>query len=214
MEAAGLRHLQGRLSRKEQEELLAAVLAGVEAAGGWFRPVMPRSGRPFSIVIANLGELGWISDLRGYRYTPLHPETGRRWAPIPAPLLGLWRELADYPDPPECCLVNLYRPGSRLGLHRDEDEETFEAPIVSVSLGDSAIFRIGGATRRAPSRRIELRSGDVLVMAGPSRLAYHGIDRILPGTGDLVPGGGRISLTLRRVRRSAGLQPPSRGSRP
>ena len=202
VETTGLRHLRGRLSVAEQRSLLADVLAGVEASGGWFRPVMPRSGRPFSVLMGNLGELGWVSDVRGYRYTAVHPETGRAWAPIPAALLDLWRELAGVPQMPECCLVNLYGPQSRLGLHQDRDEEDFAAPILSVSLGDSAIFRIGGTVRSGPTRRIELASGDVLVMGGPSRLAFHGVDRILPGTGDLLPGGGRISLTLRRVRRA------------
>jgi len=195
----GLRVLRGYLDRTEQEALLGEVLAAVEEAG-WFRPRMPRSGRPFSVLMCNLGPLGWVSDERGYRYQPHHPETGRPWPPMPARLRVLWRELAGVPAEPECCLVNLYRPGARLGLHRDEDEETFAAPILSLSLGDAAVFRIGGRRRRDPTRRLVLESGDVVVMEGERRLAYHGIDRILAGTSDLLPGGGRLSLTLRRVR--------------
>ncbi len=195
---AGVEWRRRRLDRTAQRALLSEVLARVEEAG-WFRPRMPRTGRPFSVLMCNLGPLGWVSDEGGYRYQPHHPQTGRPWPPIPRLLLDLWEELAGFPAPPECCLVNLYRPGAKLGLHRDEDEETFDAPIVSVSLGDAAIFRIGGASRRDPTRRIRLESGDVLVMGGPARLLYHGVDRILPGTSDLVPGGGRIALTLRRV---------------
>ncbi len=194
----GLRYLPGRLDAGSRRRLLGEVLELVEAAG-WFRPVMPGSGRPFSVRMCNLGRLGWISDIRGYRYSPVHPGTGRPWPPIPEALLRLWEELADYPHPPECCLVNHYRPGARLGLHQDRDEEEFTAPILSVSLGCAAWFRFGGRRRRDPTRRLLLESGDVLVMGGPARLLYHGIDRILPGTGEPVPGEGRINLTLRRV---------------
>ncbi len=197
----GLRHLPGHLCPSAQRRLLDAVLARVEEAG-WFQPVMPMSGRPLSVRMCNLGPLGWISDVEGYRYSPAHPDTGRPWPPIPDLLLQLWEELAGYPQPPECCLVNLYRPGAKLGLHQDRDEAEFAAPILSVSLGCAAWFRVGGRRRRDPTRRLLLESGDLLVMGGPARLAYHGIDRILPETSDLVPGGGRINLTLRRVTRS------------
>ena len=194
----GLRVLRRYLDPEAQARLCAEVWRAVEPAG-WFRPRMPRTGRPLSVRMANLGPLGWVADERGYRYQPHHPDTGAPWPPMPERLIELWRALGA-PAEPECCLVNLYRPGARLGLHRDEDEETFEAPIVSISLGDSAIFRIGGTRRRDPTRRVVLESGDVVVMGGPARLLYHGIDRILPGTSDLVPGGGRLALTLRRVR--------------
>ena len=196
----GLRHLPGLLDAETRRRLLAEVLARVEAAG-WFQPVMPGSGRPLSVRMCNFGPLGWISDRRGYRYTATHPDTGRPWPPIPSLLLELWANLAGYPHPPECCLVNHYRPGARMGLHQDRDEEDLAAPILSVSLGCAAWFRYGGRRRRDPTRRLLLESGDVVLMGGPARLVYHGIDRILPGTGDPVPGGGRINLTLRRVTR-------------
>lgn len=198
----GFRRLPAALTGEEQQALLAQVLERVDAAG-WFRPTMPRSGRPLSVRMCNLGPLGWVSDRAGYRYQPRHPDTGEPWPAMPAMLYRLWDRFAGWPDPPECCLVNLYREGARMGLHRDEDEETFEAPVLSISLGDTAVFRIGGLTRRGPARRIELASGDIVVLGGAARLAFHGIDRILPGTSGLVPGGGRVNLTLRRVTRPA-----------
>lgn len=198
IELAGLRFLPGHLGRQAQEALLADVLAAVGETA-WFRPTMPRSGRPLSVRMANLGPLGWVSDRAGYRYAPTHPESGAPWPPIPERLHALWREVTGWPAPPECCLVNLYRGAARMGLHQDRDEVDLTAPVLSVSLGDDAQFRIGGASRRAPTRSLVLRSGDVVVLGGPARLAFHGVDRIVPGSSDLVPGGGRINLTLRRV---------------
>lgn len=197
---SGFVHLPGWLDHAAQEALLADVLAAVGSAG-WFQPTMPRSGRPLSVRMCNLGSLGWVSDRDGYRYQPQHPTTGRSWPPMPAGLLGLWREVTRYPRPPEACLVNLYGPQARMGLHQDRDEEDLTAPVLSVSLGDDAVFRLGGRSRRDATRSFPLRSGDVLVLGGASRLAFHGVDRIVAGTSDLVPGGGRINLTLRRVTR-------------
>lgn len=194
----GFRYLPGRLGPAAQAGLLAEVLALVEEAG-WFQPTMPRWGRPLSVRMCNLGLLGWVTDKAGYRYQPHHPDTGRPWPPLPAALLRLWQEVASYPHPPEACLVNLYRPEARMGLHQDRDEADLAAPVVSVSLGDDALFRIGGPSRRCPTRSLVLKSGDVVVLGGASRLAFHGVDRILPGTSALVPGGGRVNLTLRRV---------------
>lgn len=198
----GFRHLPGWLDRRAQAELLAELLALVEPEG-WFQPVMPRTGRPFSVRMANLGPLGWVSDLRGYRYQPTHPRTGRPWPPIPERLLALWRELVGEPEP-ECCLVNFYGPAAKMGLHRDADEDARDVPVLSISLGDTAIFRVGGLARRGPTVTLRLASGDVVLLAGESRHAFHGIDRILPGSSDLLPGGGRINLTLRRVTRPDG----------
>lgn len=182
----------------------ATILRQVEQAVAGappYTPRMPRTGRPFSVRMTNLGDLGWVSDRKGYRYQSTHPETGRPWPPIPAGLLRIWRRLSAYPHPPEACLVNYYGEGARMGLHRDEDEEDFSAPVLSISLGDTAIFRLGGAERSSGTRAIKLSSGDVVILAGPSRLRYHGIDRIIPGTSNLVKEGGRINLTLRRVTR-------------
>src|SRR6185437_14843763 len=134
----------------------------------------------------------------GYRYETKHPVTGKAWPPIPAVLLDLWTATTGCGGPPECCLVNLYREGARMGLHQDRDEKA-EAPVLSVSLGNEALFRIGGTTRRDPTQSVKLSSGDVLAFGGPARRAYHGIDRIVAGSSPLIPGGGRINLTLRRV---------------
>ena len=142
----GLKYLPGHFAAQAQKELIAGVLSAAEEAP-FYTPVMPRSGRPFSVRMTNLGPLGWVSDRAGYRYQANHPETGRPWPAIPEALQSLWREVADYPQPPQACLVNLYREGAKMGLHQDADEEDFAAPVVSVSLGDTAIFRIGGLER-------------------------------------------------------------------
>jgi alkylated DNA repair protein (DNA oxidative demethylase) len=140
-----------------------------------------------------------VSDIRGYRYDARHPVTGRAWPAIPDRLLDLWRKVSGYGADPQACLVNRYIETSRLGLHIDADETAKDAPVVSVSLGDRALFRLGGLERSDPTGSMRLASGDVVVLGGASRRAYHGVDRIYPGTSRLVPGGGRINLTLRRV---------------
>ncbi|PZF78848.1 alpha-ketoglutarate-dependent dioxygenase AlkB [Aestuariivirga litoralis] len=194
----GLRYLPGHLGAEAQRQLVGS-LRGAVAAAPLFTPVMPRTGRPFTVRMTNLGPLGWVSDRAGYRYQSTHPDTGQPWPAIPDPLLGLWRQVSGYPHDPEACLVNFYSGGARMGLHRDEDEEDFSAPVVSVSLGDTAVFRIGGPERGGKTETLKLASGDVLVMGGASRLCYHGIDRVLSGTSTLLKDGGRINLTLRRV---------------
>jgi len=160
---------------------------------------MPKSGQPFSVRMTNCGPLGWIADEAGYRYQPHHPETGAPWPPMPAILHAAWRGLADYPHLPEACLVNVYAPNARMGLHQDRDEHDFSAPVVSLSLGQSCLFRVGGTNRKDPTRSFRLASGDALVLGGDARLAFHGVDRIIRGTSTLLPDGSRINLTLRRV---------------
>ncbi len=201
---AGLIHLP-YWRENEQRLALAAVMAAL-AAAPLFMPTMPKTGKPFSVRMTNLGPLGWMSDREGgYRYQPTHPETGKPWPPIPPMVLDVWRKVTDYPHDPEACLVNYYAPGTRMGLHQDRDEEDFAAPVVSISLGDGCRFRVGGTTRGDPTRSLRLTSGDVVVLGGESRLAFHGVDRIYPGTSTLLqdwfPEGGRINLTLRRVTR-------------
>jgi alkylated DNA repair protein (DNA oxidative demethylase) len=168
----------------------------------------PGGRRPHLADMGNCGALGWVSDRSGYRYQPTHPVTGRPWPDMPPALLELWYELGSYPHPPEACLINYYARDAKMGLHQDRDEEDFTAPVLSVSLGDDARFRLGGSKRRDPAESFLLRSGDVMLLEAETRLAFHGIDRIFPGTSellsscaDLFPGGGRINLTLRRVTR-------------
>jgi alkylated DNA repair protein (DNA oxidative demethylase) len=180
-----------------QKALLTDVLARLETAP-LYRPLMPKTAKPFSVEESNFGRLGWVSDKTGYRYQPLHPVTGRAWPEIPDALLRLWEEIASA-RPPDCCLVNLYRQGAKMGLHQDRDEKDITAPVIGVSLGDDALFRIGGVKRGGPTHAVRLASGDVIRFGGVARLAYHGIDRVFPGSSRLVPGGGRLSLTLRRV---------------
>lgn len=198
-----MEHLSGYFDTAAQEKLLAEIVSALRSAPP-FTPRMPRTGKPFSVRMSNCGPLGWVSDKeRGYRYEPCHPETNDPWPPIPQALLDLWADVAGYPAVPEACLVNLYGPKARMGLHRDEDEEDFSAPVVSVSLGSTARFRIGGRARKDPTRSFDLHSGDVLVLGGEDRLAYHGVDRIKAESGPLdltqIPDCARINLTLRRV---------------
>ncbi len=196
--APGLLLARGFFDAEAQKRLAAEILA-ITTRSPLYVPRMPRSGKPLSVKMTNCGTLGWVSDIDGYRYQPRHPETGEPWAPIPALAMQAWRELSGDPLTPQACLVNFYGASARLGLHQDSDEGDFSAPVVSISLGDSALFRYGGLRRNDPTRRVKLDSGDVIVLGGPSRLVFHGVDRIIPGTSDLLPGGGRINLTLRRV---------------
>lgn len=192
----GFRLWRGALSPEMQAEMVETVMQGLEAAP-LYRPVTP-GGRPLSVQMSNFGPLGWMSDRGGYRYQSTHPETGRPWPPMPEALLDLWRATVDWPEPPDACLVNLYRETAKMGLHQDRDEADLKAPVLSVSLGDTAVFRIAGADGKTSTLKLE--SGDVCALTGPARLARHGIDRILAGSSRLVPGGGRINLTLRRAR--------------
>ena len=193
----GFRLWPGALAAADQAALVDEVLAAVEAAP-FYRPVTP-GGRPFSVEMTSLGPLGWVSDRAGYRYQATHPVTGAFWPPMPPVLLDLWTRLTGHPQPPDACLVNLYRGDARMGLHQDKDEADFSAPVLSVSLGDTAVFRVG-AQEGGPTRSVRLASGDVCALMGPARLARHGIDRVLTGSSALIPGGGRINLTLRRAR--------------
>jgi DNA oxidative demethylase len=187
------------LDRAAQQALLEAVLT-CEATAPFYRPTMPRTGTPFSVQMTNLGPLGWVSDRDGgYRYQATHPVTGQPWPDMPSALHDTWDKVSDYPAPPQACLVNLYRDGAKMGLHVDADEQNLNAPVVSISLGDTAIFRLGGATRGGKTASFRLASGDVMVLGGPARHFYHGIDRVLAGSSTLVEGGGRVNLTMRVV---------------
>jgi DNA oxidative demethylase len=188
----------GLLSLERQKGVLGA-LRGVIDEAPLFAPTMPRSGRPFSVRMTNCGPLGWVSDAGGYRYQAVHPVTGRPWPPIPEAIAAIWAELLPDAPPPEACLVNYYAGTAKMGLHQDQDERAFDVPVLSLSLGDEARFRLGGLARNAPTRAFPLRSGDALTLGGASRLAFHGVDRIVAGASALLAEGGRFNLTLRRV---------------
>lgn len=197
--APGLLHLPDFFDPLAQEELVAELRAAVQRAP-LFTPRMPRTGKAFSVRMTNCGELGWVSDTeRGYRYQPTHPQTGQPWPAIPTGALRAWRETSGYPHPPQACLVNFYDAAARMGLHQDRDETALAAPVVSISLGDTCLFRFGSDARSGKTRSIRLNSGDVVVIGGASRLCFHGVDRIMAGTSTLLREGGRINLTLRRV---------------
>ena len=197
----GLVHVPGYLDREAQRFLLSEIEA-VLAAAPLFRPTMPKTGKAFSVRMSNCGALGWVSDRDGgYRYQPRHPVTGKPWPPIPSRALQAWADLAAYPFAPEACLINYYDVFARMGLHQDRDEVDLAAPVVSLSLGSSCVFRVGGTARGGKTMALELASGDAVVLAGSARRAYHGVARIIPGTSSLLPAHGRINLTLRRVTR-------------
>jgi alkylated DNA repair protein (DNA oxidative demethylase) len=194
----GFRFIPGYLDRPAQERLLGQVRS-VLAQAPAYTPRMPKTGRPMSVRMSNCGPLGWVTDERGYRYQATHPETRQPWPAMPEMVLAVWRELAQYPHAPEACLINLYGPEARMGMHQDRDEADFAAPVVSLSLGDTGLFRMGGLKRGDGSVTLRLKSGDAVVLGGEARLAFHGVDRIVAGTSTLLGEGGRINLTLRRV---------------
>lgn len=197
----GIRYLPGYLDRPAQEALVDDIRRIVTAAP-LFTPRMPKTGKPMSVRMTNCGELGWVTDKEnGYRYQARHPVTEEPWPAMPDRLIELWSGLADYPHPAQACLVNFYATGAKMGLHQDRDEEEMQAPVLSVSLGDACLFRAGGINRDHPTVSFRLESGDVMLIGGKSRLAFHGVDRIHAGTSDLLRQGGRINLTLRRVTR-------------
>lgn len=186
----------GYLDHAGQAELVDTV-RGIVQLAPLFSPMTPY-GKPMRVRMTSAGRFGWVSDRRGYRYSDTHPD-GMPWPPVPGPVLAIWRDLVSADRDPDCCLVNFYAEGARMGLHQDRDEADLTQPVLSVSLGDDALFRVGGTTRGGPTRSVWLRSGDVVVLAGPGRMAYHGIDRVRFGSGGLLPKGGRINLTLRIV---------------
>ena len=194
----GLVYHPDYLDRPAQERLLQS-LREITRAAPLFTPRMPRTGKPFSVRMTGCGRLGWVSDVEGYRYQPTHPDTGKPWPALPEQVMHVWNDLSGYPHPPDACLVNFYEASARMGMHQDKDEETFDAPVVSLSLGDTALFRYGGLERKDPTRSVKLRSGDAIVFGGPARLIYHGVDRLMPGSSDLLPQGERLNLTLRKV---------------
>lgn len=195
----GIRHLPGYLDRSRQEALVEAIRAIVIEAP-LFTPAMPGTGKEMSVRMTNCGSLGWVTDKqRGYRYQPTHPVTGKPWPAMPPQLLDLWNDIAGYEKPPQACLVNFYSDDARMGLHQDRDEQDLAAPVLSISLGNTCLFRVGGLNRNDRTLSFKLSSGDIVVLGGEGRLCFHGVDRIYPATSTLLKNGGRINLTLRRV---------------
>jgi alkylated DNA repair protein (DNA oxidative demethylase) len=195
----GIRHIPGFLDREKQEAMVENIRA-IVAEAPLFVPSMPKTGKPLSVRMTNCGALGWVTDReRGYRYQPAHPVTGKPWPPMPAVLLDIWRAVSGSSKAPEACLVNFYAGDARMGLHQDRDEQDLETAVVSISLGDSCLFRVGGRERRDKTLSFKLSSGDVVVLGGEGRLAFHGVDKIYSNTSTLLKNGGRINLTLRRV---------------
>ena len=195
----GVSHLPGYLDRPAQHALVD-VIRSIVADAPLFVPVMPGTGKPMSVRMTNCGPLGWVTDKeRGYRYQPAHPVTGKPWPDMPAQLLEIWNDVSGYDKPPQACLVNFYSDEARMGLHQDKDERDLAAPVVSISLGNSCLFRVGGLARNDRTLSFRLSSGDVVVLGAEGRLCFHGVDKIYPSTSTLLKSGGRINLTIRRV---------------
>ena len=187
---------QGALDGAAQAALVEELRA-ITATAPLVSPMTPY-GKPMSVRMTSAGRYGWVSDRKGYRYAKRHPD-GAAWPPIPAAVLALWRDLVSRDRDPDCCLINFYGEGARMGLHQDRDEADFSWPVLSVSLGDDGLFRMGNRTRGSKTESVWLHSGDVVVMGGAARLAYHGVDRIRFGSSTLLARGGRINLTCRVV---------------
>ena len=195
----GVSHRPDYLDRPRQQALVD-IIRSIVADAPLFVPIMPGTGKPMSVRMTNCGPLGWVTDKeRGYRYQPTHPVTGKPWPDIPAELLEIWNDVSGYDKPPQACLVNYYSDEARMGLHQDKDEQDLAAPVVSISLGNSCLFRVGGLGRNDRTLSFKLSSGDVVVLGAEGRLCFHGVDKIYPSTSTLLKNGGRINLTLRRV---------------
>ena len=173
------------------------------AAAAPFRHLITPGGFRMSVAMTNCGELGWVSDRRGYRYDPVDPDSGEHWPALPESFRAIARHAAaraGYDNfMPDACLVNRYAPGARLSMHQDRGEKDLRAPIVSVSLGLPATFLWGGDERADKSRKVALHHGDVVVWGGPSRLRFHGVLALKDGEHPFA-GGHRINLTFRKVR--------------
>jgi alkylated DNA repair protein (DNA oxidative demethylase) len=197
--SAGAAILRG-FARDQAAALVAAV--NEIAAAAPFRNMVTPGGHTMSVAMTNCGRLGWVTDRRGYRYDPFDPRTGRTWPPIPLLFRRIATEAAaagGFPGfQPDVCLMNRYEPGTKLSLHRDEDERDMTQPIVSVSLGIPAVFLFGGDKRTDRPRRIGLESGDVVVWGGPDRLVYHGVAPLAEAEHPLT-GNRRINLTFRKA---------------
>lgn len=182
------------LDRAEQTALVADLRDLARDAP--FQIYETPGGKRMSVQMSGAGAKVWIADRTGYRYVERQPD-GAVWPEIPDRLLKVWRMVSGVDRAPDSCLINFYGEEAKMGLHQDKDEADTTWPVVSISLGDEAQFRVGGLLRRDPTKSVWLKSGDVVVLTGPSRLAYHGIDRIKYRSSTLLERGGRINITLR-----------------
>ncbi|SDR97714.1 DNA-N1-methyladenine dioxygenase [Halopseudomonas xinjiangensis] len=169
-----------------------------------FRHQVTPGGYRMSASMTSCGQLGWVTDRTGYRYSPTDPLTGRPWPDMPGIFDQLARQAADaagYPHfVPQGCLINRYETGARMSLHQDKDEDRLEAPIVSVSLGAPITFLFGGPNRTDPTARFRLEHGDVVVWGGASRMFFHGVAPLGKRAAHPATGAVRYNLTFRRVR--------------
>lgn len=183
----------------KSESLLIEI--GKITAESPLRRVVTPMGKPMSVDMTNCGEVGWVADRSGYRYECIDPMTSKNWPAMPESLAecaGQFAGLAGYKGfQPDTCLINRYSVGSKMGLHQDCDEKDFSQPIVSISLGLPITFSFGGTTRVAPTSKVKLEHGDVLVFGGASRLAYHGVSTLRRGMHPMT-GHYRFNLTFRR----------------
>ncbi|MCY4303954.1 MAG: alpha-ketoglutarate-dependent dioxygenase AlkB [Aestuariivita sp.] len=184
------------LDSAQQQQQLSA-LRKVISQVPLFCPNTPYD-KPMSVKMTSAGRYGWFSDRKGYCYIRRHP-SGQNWPDIPESILRVWSKLVDVKKKPDCCLINFYGKDARMGMHQDRDEADFSWPVLSISLGDDCLFRMGNSTRGGSTESLWLQSGDVVLMSGDARLKYHGVDRIRFGSSRLLPKGGRINLTLRVV---------------
>jgi len=181
----------------DQQAKLVDDIRQVVRGAPFAQPVTP-GGRRMSVRMTSAGRFGWVTDHSGYRYER-RQANGDPWPEIPQAVRGIWADLVSASRAPDCCLVNYYADTAKMGMHQDKDEADFGWPVLSISLGDAALLRIGNLQRGGKTESLWLASGDVMVMGGEARLTYHGIDRIRPGSSSLLPRGGRINLTLRVV---------------
>lgn len=197
----GIWHRSGLFDTAFQADLAAAVTE-IARAAPFKRPRMRGKGQ-FSAAITNAGDAGWWSDEHGYRYLRIQPGSTAPWPPMPEAFrAAVHKAIAASPWPafaPDACLINFYGTEAKMGLHQDKDERDFTQPIVTVSLGDAADFLIGGPARNDQPQVIRVQSGDAVLMGPPSRLLFHGVRRIYPGTSPIPGVTGRYSLTFRKA---------------
>jgi alkylated DNA repair protein (DNA oxidative demethylase) len=197
-------HLPNYFNAAQQQKLLEIARNIAQVNGGMTTPTMANGAR-YNCSQTSCGLVGWLSDRKGYRYSKINPENNQPFAAMPPELTEIARKLAllvDEPDyRPETCLINFYAASSksRLGLHQDNTEQNLKPCIISISLGDDCLFSIGGNNRKDPTTDLILRSGDAMILHGKSRLAFHAVKKILPGTSSLLKNHGRLNLTFRQV---------------